>query len=161
MAVATKYDVTYKCGHSQIRDLSKTPAGKRAGFAQWLHTQPCFNCSDRENKEQRRVQRIQDAERFTQRLDLPPLNGTERQLMWAPIFRHELIDAAHSFLVTEAPAEAALTEEEFESRILDYARRLTRAGWWMSNSKTDAEDFEELITTAQDEDDEGIEENPF
>lgn len=161
MAVATKYDVTYSCGHSESRDLSKTPAGKRVGFAQWLHTQPCFKCSDKDNKEARRQQRIQDADRFAQRLDLPELNGTERQLMWAPIFRHRLIDAAHTALVTEAPEGEALTEEEFEDRVLVYARRLTRAGWWMSNSQAEAEDLEELVTTAQDDGDAVVEENPF
>jgi len=36
MAVATKYKIKFTCGHSEIKDLSDTPAGKRANKATWI-----------------------------------------------------------------------------------------------------------------------------
>ena len=36
MAVQSKFEIDFACGHTETRDLSVKPAGKRKGFANWL-----------------------------------------------------------------------------------------------------------------------------
>lgn len=73
------------------------------------------------------------------------------QLEWAPIFRDSLIQNAHEELCRGEAA--AMTEDEFEDRIMAHARMISRAGWWMGNVDSEPEDPEELVSTALDDED--------
>ena len=158
MAVQTHYDITFTCGHTETRNLSDRPAGKRASFAKWLaRNGECVDCWKKEHKDDRRLEQLYVAAANAKKLELPELEGSEKQLAWAPIFRNDLIIDAHSDL-TEGE-DASMTEEEFDARILTPARSITYAGWWMDNSKAASEDLEELVSTALDDAD--TTENPY
>ncbi|HCN22127.1 MAG TPA: hypothetical protein DIT15_07755, partial [Arthrobacter bacterium] len=59
-------------------------------------------------------------------------------------------------------ADETLSAEDFEERILVPARAITRARWWIDNGDADAEDVEELVSTALEDADDHVEtENPF
>lgn len=159
MAIPTEFDITFTCGHTESRDLSGKPPGKRKSFANWLSRNgECIDCWKKNHKDERRDQQMQIARDNAKKLELPDLDGSAGQLEWAPIFRNDLIIQAHSDL-TEGD-DAPMTEDEFETRILIPARKITRAGWWMDNSDSDSEDLEELVTTALD-DPSDTTENPF
>lgn len=149
MAVQTKFEITFKCGHEQTRDLSEKPAGKRKGFANWLSGQDCFDCWKEETKDERAEQRRESAATNAKKLGLPDLDGSEKQLLWAPVFRDSLIQNAHEELCRGD--DPAMNEEEFDERIMVHARAITRAGWWMDNVDSEPEDLEELVTTALDD----------
>lgn len=146
MAVQTTFEIEFACGHKETRDLSDKPAGKRKGFANWLAGKDCLACWREGTKDQRTKARREAAAANAQKLDLPDLDGTENQLMWAPIFRDSVIQNAHEELCRGE--DAAMSEEEFESRIMSHARMITRAGWWMDNSDAEPGDLEELVSTA-------------
>lgn len=157
MAVKTKWDITFGCGHTEERDLSHKPAGKRAGFANWLARQDeCSDCFKKNNKDEIAAKQLEAALQNQKPLGLPDLDGTESQLKWAPIFRNELIVDAHDALVDNGD----MTDEDFDSRILGPARTIVRAGWWMDNIESAPTDLEELVTTAGDEPG-NVTENPY
>lgn len=151
MAIQRTFEINFECGHSETRDLSDKPAGKRKSFANWLSQQNCFSCWKEETKDERAAQRREAAAQNAVKLGLPELEGSEKQLEWAPIFRDSVIQNAHEELCRGE--DAALTEEEFEERIMSHARMITRAGWWMDNSESEPEDLEELVSTALDDED--------
>lgn len=151
MAIQKTFEIEFACGHSEKRDLSEKPAGKRKGFANWLSQQNCFECWKDETKDERAEQRREAAASNAQKLGLPELDGSEKQLEWAPIFRDSVIQNAHEELCRGE--DAAMSEEHFEERIMTHARMITRAGWWMDNSDSEPGDLEELVSTALDDED--------
>lgn len=157
MAIKTHYEIKYSCGHKETKDLSERPAGKRASFAKWAERQKCSTCYRKDGMESQRAEQLADADAFAERCHLAPLEGSEAQLRWAPIFRHRLLGRAHDLLVMEQE----ITEEEFDERILNFARKISRAGWWMDQIDAEAEDVEELVSTAFHDSAETITENPF
>lgn len=161
MAVQTTFDITFQCGHTEQRDLSDRPAGKRKSFANWLSQQDeCSACWRENNRDKINEKRREAALQNQKALDLPDLEGSEAQLEWAPIFRNNMVMNAHEELVRGD--NAAMTEEQFEERVLDPARKIVNAGWWMDNVDAEPEDLEELVTTALDDAVAGtVNENPF
>lgn len=160
MAVQTDFEIKFACGHKETRDLSDRSAGKRKGFASWLARQECTECWREANKDERLEERREAASKDAVKLGLPDLEGSEKQLEWGPLFRDSLIKHAHEDLCRGE--DAVMTEPEFEQRILEPAKLITRAGWWMDNSDAESEDLEELVTTALDDDGPSNgSENPF
>lgn len=157
MAIKTHYEIKFSCGHKETKDLSDRPAGKRASFAKWAERQKCSKCYRQEGMETHRAEQLVDADAFAERCQLEALQGSDAQLKWAPIFRHRILGRAHELLVMEQ----GVTEEEFDERILNFARKISRAGWWMDQVEAEAEDVEELVTTAFHDSGETITENPF
>lgn len=155
MAIKTHFDVTFNCGHSKTIDLSKKPAGKRAGTASWLSQRDCSNCQWTKDSENRRIQSLEVAAEFEQQYQLPPLRGSEAQLKWAPILRFEFLMKTYETSVQEG----SLTEDEWDEKFLTFARKITRSGWWFDHKDSDPEDAEELLSTAYHDPDEIIEEN--
>lgn len=163
MAIPTTYEIDYSCGHSESRDLSDKPAGSRAGYAQFLAKGKCRDCfiksSNRKNSAQRKKfleELNQEKMADSKKLGLPELHGTDKQVPWATAVRVELIQAAHDNLVMGS--DAVMSEEEFDSKILEPAKLIRRAGWWIDNKDTDAEDLEELVNDVEERD---TCENPF
>lgn len=168
MAIPNSLPVKYKCGHTEKCDLSDVPPGKRKSRAQFygrkFDCKKCFTKSRQASTEQDANARAIEAESFTHEHQLPELDGSEKQVKWAMIIRHETLEAVIS----------AENLNHGSAEVLDAARAIRWAGWWMDNLNWqdrkehdyDADDFAELILTgpaAQHERDEThIEtENPF
>ena len=151
MAVKTIWPVQYTCGHTENRDLSDKPAGKRASSAKWfgehLVCSRCFkkqNGSD-ESDAERDARHAKEAEQIredAERDELPiDLVGTEKQVPWALRVRGELIRGAYAALVETEQ----LSEAEFQVQVLEAAAPLDRARWWIDNREQDAADLPELL----------------
>lgn len=144
MAIPTSAKIKYTCGHTESRDLSDTPAGKRKSKAKWFSENftcnKCFKESQNGEAKKDANQRAIDAQDFAEEHELPELKGSEKQVMWASIVRHETLTA-----VIEA--------EQRTDEVIPAAQSITWAGWWMDNlswnvqkeEELDAEDFAELI----------------
>lgn len=167
MAVATVWGVDHSCGHSKEVDLSKKPAGKRAGLAVWLKSQPCLDCVRKSEKKElsaevkaEREAEQAEAEQFAEALELPDFTGSEKQrqklIPWAFTSRHRLLKAGYEALVEEGDWD----EEDFEGKVLVPARRIDSPGWWVDNKDADAADLEELVSTALEDESAVLSENP-
>ena len=163
MAIPTEYEIDFKCGHTETRDLSNKPAGDRAGFAAWLAKTQCSECfaasAPKRKKEYAKkfaAEAREQAQEAATKMGLPQLEGSEKQVGWALTVRNDLLLGAHDEL-TEGEG-ASMPEAEFTQRILEPAQRIVRAGWWIDNREQNAADLEELVTDVADENDT---ENPY
>lgn len=166
MAIPTKLPIKYKCGHTEKSDLSKVPPGKRKSrakfYGQKFDCKKCFTSQQAADKDQAARARAIEAEAFGEEHSLPELDGSEKQIKWALIIRHETLSAVLD------------TEADDSDEVLDAARQIRWAGWWLDNlnwhdrqeNNYDAADFSELILTGpaaqQERDQTHIEtENPY
>jgi len=151
--VPTVWTITFSCGHTADRDLSDRPADRRAGFADWLTRTPCTDCwraaqgEDTTSKAEwlahKRAAEQAEAEEWSARYRMPPLDGTERAVAWGTRCRYQLVAAAYTALVLEGTT----SDTEWEA-IEDAARPLTRAGWWIDQRNADPADLPELLEAA-------------
>lgn len=151
MPIKTIWPVTYTCGHTEPRDLSDRPAGKRAGAAKWfgehLTCTPCFansNSSGESDAERDARHAKEAAERRAEaeRDGLPvDLVGSEKQIDWALRVRQQLLHGAYTALVEEGD----LDDADYEATVLEPARPIDRARWWIDNRDIDAADLPELL----------------
>lgn len=148
MTIATSADIDYKCGHSDTRDLSAIPAGQRAGRIEWLSGRPCFECFKRTAKKglskglkAERAEFHEDALADQERSGLPPLQGSGKQVSWATDERYKLLKAAYEDLVQSE----GMSEPEFEEAILEIARRIAGARWWIDNREATSTELIELL----------------
>lgn len=168
MAIPTTLPIKYKCGHTEKRDLSDVPAGKRKSrvrfYGQKFDCKKCFKATKAATNEAEANQRAIDAEAFSATHELPELEGSEKQIKWGMILRFETVAAVVD--ADELDHDAA--------EVLDAARSIRYAGWWLDTLNWQDQkdhdygpsDFAELILTgpaAQAERDEThVEtENPF
>ncbi|MHA3685450.1 hypothetical protein ACXR2W_14495 [Leucobacter sp. HY1908] len=160
MTIATSAEIDYKCAHRATRDFSDIPAGQRAGRIEWLSGRPCFECFKKTAKKglskefkAERAALHEEALADQERSGLPPLQGSDKQVSWATDERYKLLKAAYEDLVQAED----MSESEFEEAVLDIARRIAGAGWWIDNREATST---ELIAFLKDP---GVElsENPF
>lgn len=90
-----KYDVTYKCGHTETVQLY----GKiddRMKKIEWMEQHAvCSECKRKETEEKHR----QEYEKALQQSEsLPVLQGSEKQVAWAMTIRQKWIDKARQYL---------------------------------------------------------------
>jgi hypothetical protein len=143
MAIPTEYTITHACGHVRTLDLSKKPAGERAGYASWSAKKDCFDCYRKNKddgsdwKEQLRAEAAAAAERD----GLPPLTGTDKQVEWATTVRYQLLQGAYAALVETGE----LDDDAYNDQILTPAVLLDNARWWIDNRDTDSADLPELF----------------
>lgn len=163
MAIATSYEITYKCGHDATRDLSDLPAGQRAGRVSWLGKQPCWECKKRagdrkvsKETQAARAAELEEAVADQQRFDLPVLTGSDKQVEWALKVRFNLLRDAYEHLVE---AEGA-SEESYEETVMAPARLIDRSRWWLDNKDAAASDLPELLADSGIGDNSSSE-NPF
>lgn len=156
MAIKTEFEIEFACGHTETRDLSHKPAGDRAGFAQWLASTQCRECFEadapkrrKEFAKQAQAEEREEATEAAQRMNLPELTGTDKQIRWALVARHRLITVAVEDLTRGE--DAAMDEDAFEERIMGPARKIVRAGWWIDNRNAESADLEELMTDVSDD----------
>ncbi|MBM9508003.1 hypothetical protein [Actinacidiphila acididurans] len=153
MSVKKVWPITHTCGHIAEHDLSGRPADERAGFARWLTERPCTDCWKTAHQadaavtrkwiEAKRAEEQADAEAWSQKYRMPPLEGSERAVTWAVRCRHHMLAAAYTALVVEGDA----TEAEWEA-VEDAARAVTRAGWWIDQRDGEPGDLTELLDAA-------------
>lgn len=161
MAIPTKLSIKFSCGHTESKDLSHKPAGKRKqhayGLGQNFVCSKCFKKQGQQNLDQLNKDILADAMGFEQEHNLPELQGSEKQVNWATKIRFEVL---HDIVESEQ-SPTQLTQ------LLDASKDLPNSGWWIDNlrdtSELNVDDLIELITTAVDESDEDrvTTENPF
>ncbi|HCN39900.1 hypothetical protein [Rothia sp. (in: high G+C Gram-positive bacteria)] len=162
MAIPTHYDVKLSCGHTEKnKDLSQKPAGERAQFVKWLeHKGQCWNCYTKANKDEYAQRDYEEAVENMAVFGLNELEGTEKQVRAGTRIRnHKLVAALETFVRGDNPS---MDEDEFEARIVEPARRIARAGYWIANIEVELEDLEEILETAVENNPQDVEsENPF
>lgn len=162
MSIPTTYDITHSCGHSESRDLSDVPAGQRAGKVAWWSEKPCFTCFRAKNRrtlskevQAERDAKHEDALADQERSGLPILRGSDKQVKWAIDTRYDLLRGAYTDLVEEGE----LDEAGFEEQVLELARRIDLAKWWIDNREATSSMLLELL--ADPGVDAGVNENPY
>ncbi|MBF6671133.1 hypothetical protein [Glutamicibacter sp. FBE19] len=142
MAVATKYKIKFTCGHSEVKDLATTPAGKRANKATWMgktfKCSKCFRAKGKEELAKDNAELLAEAEVFEDEHDLPELEGSEKQIPWATRIRYQCLAAGLEHLDGN---------DEQIDEVLDAARTLTKSGWWIDYKDMDAHEVYEVVTT--------------
>lgn len=139
MSIPTTYDIEHKCGHEETRDLSDVPAGQRAGKVEWLKTRPCFECFRASGKlkvskqlKSEWDQQHQEAIADQERPGLPLLRGSDKQVKWAIDCRYKLLRDGYDALVQEGE----LDDADFDAQVLEPARRIDLAKWWIDNRES-------------------------
>lgn len=162
MPVPTEFEIDYSCGHTETKDLSDLPAGSRRGRVKFLEEKGnCFECYKKSNKKKDAAefkkyvkQQVKQAKIDSEELELPDLEGTDKQIDWATQIRIELIETAREHLVEEK-----ISEGEFDSKILEPARRIGSASWWINNRESEPDELEELVNDVAETD--LLSENPY
>lgn len=153
MAVKKSWTINHAYGHISQADLSHRPADRRAGYARWLTEHDCADCwravegegteSKAEWLAKKRAAEQAEAEEWSARYRMPPLDGTDRAVAWGTRCRHQLVSAAYTALVLEGTT----SEAEWEA-IEESVQPLTRAGWWLDQRDADPADLPELLEAA-------------
>lgn len=143
MAAKTVFTVDHSCGHSEDVDLSSRPAAKRPGLAAWMATKPCGRC--RGVSDEWKAQQEAERAAFTERAEMPELAGTEKQRAWAFSIRADMLRAAYDEFI----GSQDWSEDDFEKRILDPARIIVAAKFWIETKDTDLADLEEVLVSAR------------
>ncbi len=161
MAIPTTLSIQFTCGHAETKDLSSTPAGKRKarafGLGKNFVCSRCFKASRREEFDKYNQDLLIQAQGFEEEHGLPELTGSEGQVRWATRLRYQRLTDLIAAAETHQPAFDA-------EQVIEVAKSLVRAGWWIDNTKDEnltVDDLLTLITAAIDEDDLVATENPI
>lgn len=111
--MAARINGPHSCGHPS-KYLAESQAA-RAMIAQWA-TEECFHCQ--------RMARYQEAVTEAQRLGLPDLNGTDKQVPWAMQVR----DEARVMLAAWVDKHSTVSDVAASEALL-YG--ITDADWWL------------------------------
>jgi len=141
--------VTHACGHAHARDLSDTAASLRSEKARWWATQECKACRIETWKAQQRAKPLskerqaehaahhQAALEDAQRLNLPPLQGSEKQVGWGTDLRYDALRNLYEELVQSE----RMTEDEYDEQVITLARRINRAKFWIDHKESSVDEF--------------------
>lgn len=149
--------INHACGHTEDRDLSDRPEGKRDGFAEWLAKRDCIDCWREERGlgprlsrdewiAQQRAKEAAAAEQWAADNGIPELVGTEGQVAFANRVRYTAMLGLYAWAVEEEnsdPETFAVVEE--------IARTVDLASWWLDHRKDiegSPETLLELLQTA-------------
>lgn len=105
-----KYDISYSCGHTDTVNIIGRDRERRIRF---LEAGLCFDCY--------KIQRRQEAQAQSEERELPPLQGSEKQVAWAMTIRVGILKRMERMIEQEMPPFS-----EDESRV-EAQRRLTLA----------------------------------
>jgi len=139
------YYGTYSCGHE-----GRVQIYGKEEYRQWKADRRfeglCPDCWEVE-KQKRKESEYERACQIAQEMDLPELQGTEKQVHWAMVIRQKFIDQAEEYT-------SALEDDESKQRAIDktleyYISEKTKASWWIDNrmyiSIKTARDLEYLV----------------
>lgn len=162
--MSATFTIDHKCGHSEERDLSAKPAGERRRYASWLAGQKCTGCwrksSDRKQSKEftaDKAAKLEEARADQERFGLPILTGSEKQAEWGLTSRHALLHTAYS----EQVEAGVMSEDEFDLQILEPAKRIDFAGWWIDNRESSTAELMELVSDPGERASSGRNENPY
>lgn len=149
MALPTHLEVVFSCGHTETKDFSKTPAGKRKsrafGLGKNFVCSRCFKQQSQKDLAQYNKDVLADAMALEQDYGLPDLTGSEKQVQWATRIRFTILT---DILESDQPQEHQTND------VIETSKALTKAGWWIDNfrdiSDFDIDDLIELILTGID-----------
>jgi len=151
MEFATHWRVEHTCGHEQVHDLTNKPEGARTRVAAWLAGRKCTDCKLAEQQDPtrrdwraaRREQLLAQIGEWEARVDMPPLEGSEKSVAWGREVRFKLLATTFDYFNEEGHDEA-----EFIVRVELPATEVTSATWWIEHRDTLAIDVEALLTAA-------------
>lgn len=163
MAIKKVYEIDFPCGHTEDRDLSDKPAGKRAGLAAWLaengSCSACFRSKPRPDSPEWIAAKAAEDEARQARADafgLPPLIGSEKQIPYGFKVRDLLIGAVY-----EHVEAGSISEDEFAATIIQPALVVDKASWWIDKKDAEADDLAELLADSGIGDAGASTDNPF
>src|SRR5699024_3203216 len=164
VAIPTKLPIEISGDHTEPKDLSHKPAGKRNAHAFALGKNivysSCIKKQGQANHQRQEQEVLADAMGFEEDHELPELQGSDKQIKWATRIRYTI-------LADILDSEESPRQRSEGAHTLETAKRLINAGWWIDNlrdtSDLDTDDLIELITTGVDntDDDHIASENPF
>src|SRR5699024_9351854 len=164
VAIPKKLPIEFSCGHTETKDLSDKPAGKRKAHAFGLGKNfvcsRCFKKQGQANLQRQEQEVLADAMGFEEDHELPELQGSDKQIKCATLIRYTV-------LADILGSDEAHRQQSEGAHTLETAKRLIHAGRWIDNlrdtSDLDTDDVIELITTGVDDtdDDHIASENPF
>ncbi|MFD5600808.1 hypothetical protein ACFWHR_12230 [Leucobacter sp. NPDC058333] len=145
MSSQTVFEISHSCGHEQERDLSETAASLRPKKAEWWETQICTDClraTPRKRTISKELRAEWNAKRESayedqERMNLPPLQGSEKQIPWGTEERFTLLRDAYEELVQSEQ----LSEDEFDAEVIEPARRIDKARWWIDHKGSSLADL--------------------
>lgn len=162
--MSATFTIDHRCGHSAERDLSNKIAGERRRFAKWLSGELCTSCwkksEDRKDSEEfaaHKAAKLEEARADQERFGLPILTGSDGQIKWGLTSRHALLRAAYA----EQVEAGEMSEDEFDQQILEPAKQIDFAGWWIDNRESSTEELIGLVNDPGERASSGGNENPY
>lgn len=117
-----KYDVKYACGCERTVNLYGKSADRDRKIA-WLETQMCPDCAAKARAEALKADESAN--------DLPELVGTPKQVEWAMIIRHRIIE--NNYLLDDLNREPYNEGERKMQIAITELLTETSAKWWIEN----------------------------
>jgi len=123
------YYGTYSCGHegrTQIYGKEKY----RQAIADRHFSGLCPECYHKKVEEDRK-KASEEAAQQAKEMELPELQGTEKQVRWAMVIRQKFIDQIEEYA-------SAWKDDESKQKVIDrtveyYMTEKTKASWWIDN----------------------------
>jgi hypothetical protein len=137
-----KYDVTYACGHTGKIALFGKQSDRdwRLGVEESKLCPECWQAK----REVDKLKENAESAAANQDAGLPPLEGTEKQVVWAETIRFKIINAIQTKLVDRV-LEAAKTEhpEEWAEAIATFKalQKHSAASWWIDHRDTELDTY--------------------
>lgn len=135
--IPIEWDITHLWGHTIRTNLADKPAGQRAGTARWLAKHRHCPACEPAAREAEHQTLLEEAERD----GMPALVGGDGAVRWAVRIRQEFLRAAFRDLVETDLVDPAV----FQHTVLDAARTVTSARWWIDNRDYPAADLPDLL----------------
>lgn len=129
-----KYTVTYSCGHEGVVQLFGKNADRERKLHWMEHTWVCPECFKARISEEREDERKQ-AEENAEKLALPDLEGTYKQVNWAVTIRDKSV--ARIAEMVEATRKAGNSTPEQESRLNKFIAAQNKAAYWIDRRSID------------------------
>jgi hypothetical protein len=144
------WPVLHRCGHRVEWDLSRKHPDDRAGFARWLALRDCTPCWWAKRRKYRLARPTFRSRTANEALDgwehatrMPALTGSPKATAWARKIRHRLLTAA-------LPPSARLkgTTDEAVLALVDHARTIAAAAWWIDHRKIEPRELAVVLDRA-------------
>ena len=121
------YYGTYRCNHDGRVNIVG-PVKDRQRKADWYFSGLCPDCWEAE-KQKKKDAEYEHACEAAKEMDLPELEGTEKQVRWAMIIRQKFINEAGKYDCKDNEKKQELIDETVEY----YLTTKTKASWWIDN----------------------------
>jgi hypothetical protein len=123
------YDGTYSCGHEGRVNVIG-PGKDRQWKADAHFRGLCPECWEQKKLEEREKANAEAAKKAKE-MELPVLEGTEKQVAWANTLRQDLIDKIDALGRKEMECINSTEGEKYD--VLDYIMSQTKASWFIDN----------------------------